>query len=113
MNEPQIVKRTNILSKGFNALMTYNQWRKAGFPLRDPADVTAIFNEHCDGCLLYNPEGRANPLGSLGVCDDALELHGVKGCGCHVSPDATTFSNVLSIPTKPCPLGKFGGEKSA
>ena len=111
MNEFRVVKRTNFLAKGFNALMTLNQWRKAGYPLRDPADVAAIFNEHCEACPLYNPDGRANPLGLRGICDDALELDGVRGCGCHVSPDATTFSNVLTVPVKPCPRGLFGCEQ--
>ena len=111
MSEPRNIKRTNFLTKGFNALMTLNQWKKAGYPIRDPEDVKEIFETHCRPCPLYNPDGRAITFGPRGLCDDALEFDGVKGCGCHVSPDPEELTNALLVPIHPCPRGLFGHEQ--
>ena len=111
MSEPRKVKRTNFLIKGFNALMTFDQWKKAGYPLRNPDDVVSIFKKHCSGCPLYRPDGRAVPFGLRGLCDDALEFDGVKGCGCHVGPDSEELTNALTVPVHPCPRKLFGSEQ--
>lgn len=127
MSEPRKVKRTNFLKKGFNAVMTFADWKAAGYPVRDPEDVKAIFETHCAGfykdhndnwtghpatpCPLYVADGQAVPLGPRGLCDDGLEFDGVKGCGCHVSPDAGELTNALAVPVHPCPRGLFGHEQ--
>jgi len=108
MSEPRKIKRTNFLVKGFHALMTFADWRAAGFPARDPEDVKAIFTEHCSQCPLYDPEGRAVVvIGPKGLCDDRRDFEGVRGCGCHVSPYASEWTNAVAYPVKPCPRGLF------
>ena len=105
----EIVKRTNFFKKGFNAVLTFTEWRKQGYPGRNPEDVKVIFDEHCSQCPIYDPSARAAPipLAPLGLCSDGREVDGVKGCGCHVSPDAGEWTNALAIPVKPCPRGLF------
>ena len=99
------IKRKNFSEKGTNLVMTVKDWTKAGFPGRHPDDVKELFETHCLGgpdgppCELYDPEGRLLGLGLPGTCG---------GCGCHVSADATEWSNAVSYPAKPCPAKKFG-----
>jgi hypothetical protein len=103
------IKRTNFLTKGYNALMTLAEWKRQGYPGRAPEDVKDLFDTHCSKCPLYDPNSRAVPLAiaPLGICSDRLELDGVKGCGCHVSPDAGEWTNALAVPVKPCPRNLF------
>lgn len=107
MREYEIVKRTHFFKKSFNALLTFDEWRRQNYPGRAPEDVKTIFEECCSQCPLYNPERRALPTLPKGVCDDGRSADGVVGCGCHVSPDAGEWSNSLAIPSKPCPRGLF------
>lgn len=103
----RVVKRTNFLSKGFSLLMTFDAWKRQGYPGRDPEDVKAIFDEHCLKCPLYDPSARAMIGAPKGLCSDGREIDGVKGCGCHVSDDAGEWTNALAIPVKPCPRNLF------
>jgi len=108
-DDVQIVKRTSFLEKGHQAFLTLRQWQEAGYPGRHPDDVRELFETHCMRCPIYDPNRRSIPIvGKRGMCSDTREVDGVKGCGCHVSPDASEWTNALAIPQKACPLGHFG-----
>ncbi len=91
--------------------MTFAKWAAVGFPGRHPDDVRALFNDYCVGihqdcngnwvskpCDLYDREGQAILFGPKGLC---------RGCGCHVSDDASEWTNAIVI--KGCPKGFFSG----
>lgn len=89
------VPRTNFLQKAGSAALTYAEWARLGFPGRPPEETAQLFREHCAGCDAYDPEGRAIPvIGPKGLCRD---------CGCHVSDDATEWTNKVAILVAGCP----------
>ncbi len=93
----------NYMDRVVGFTIHFKDWIEAGRPFRSPEEVAELFNTHCNPpgqpCELYDPKGRAIPLvGRLGVC---------KGCGCHVSDDATELDNAIAYPTKACWLNKF------
>ena len=90
-------KPPGFMSKVVGFTVAFRDWRAAGYPRRAPEWVAELFNAHCKGCDMHQPEAR-NALGAKGLC---------QGCGCHVSPDAAEPRNMLIYPTKPCPMGKF------
>lgn len=103
MNEP-VLYHPGYMAKLVGFTISFKDWALAGFPRRDPDEVRELFNTYCNPsghrCEQYDPDARTIPIvGIKGVC---------LGCGCHVSSNPAELLNALTIPTKSCPMGKFG-----
>ena len=70
--------------------MALARWAKAGFPVREQAEVERIEREICRPCEKY-VDGRC------------------KQCGCRVTASSLAVANKIKMATENCPLGKWLG----
>lgn len=79
-----------LLNKAVNYATAMRKWVAAGRPVRTDEEISAIFDEHCNGCAMFDK--------ARGVCNS---------CGCPASKDQPAIRNKLKMATEACPLGRF------
>lgn len=90
---------SGFMTKIVGFTITYATWVTSGCPRRDPVEVVELWHTKCVACDWYDLNLKI-PGG--------LRVGGCKKCGCHVSDDAHDLLNLITLPTKPCPMGYFG-----
>jgi len=80
----------NLLNKAVNYATAMRKWVAAGSPVRTDEEISAIFDEHCNKCAMFDKV--------RGVCNS---------CGCPASKDQPAIRNKLKMATEACPLGRF------
>lgn len=76
--------------KLFGYASAIRKWVAAGRPTRTEEEQTAILNDHCLKCEMYDKE-----------------KHSCKNCGCSLAQTGNPLTSKLAMGTEKCPLGRW------
>jgi hypothetical protein len=83
-------ERSGFGAKALAYVDAIKVWIQKGRPRRSDEEVARIFEEHCKGCLRFDPETQS-----------------CKSCGCVVAANGHPLNNKISMATESCPLGRW------
>ena len=76
--------------KLFGYASAIQRWVAAGRPVRTEEEQTAILNDHCLKCEMYDKE-----------------KHSCKNCGCSLAQTGNPLTSKVAMGTESCPLGRW------